>query len=111
LEAATPGFISLLAGRPNPTTFPFTSFNFTVQSPIDPTSELDMSIEGDDLTEALQYGATPGLPKLLNWVRGLQDFLHGRKDNEGWTISMGCESGELLFKVMAGSLILPTYWN
>ncbi|KAF9463949.1 pyridoxal phosphate-dependent transferase [Collybia nuda] len=97
---ATPGLISLLAGKPNPSTFPFTSFSFTARSPVDPTSETVLNIEGSDLTRSLQYGETSGLPSLVNWIHGLQEFSHGRKRNEGWAVSMGSGSQDMIFKAV-----------
>jgi tryptophan aminotransferase len=96
---ATPGLISLLAGKPNPSTFPFTSFSFTARSPSDSNSESVLTVEGNDLIQGLQYGETAGLPKLLHWIHGLQEFSHGRKINEGWAVSMGCGSQDSIFKV------------
>ncbi|KAF8895976.1 hypothetical protein BD779DRAFT_1493256, partial [Infundibulicybe gibba] len=59
-----PGVISLLAGNPNPSTFPFTSLSFSARSPTDPTKETSLKIEGPELAEGLQYGDTTGLEKL-----------------------------------------------
>lgn len=80
----TPGLISLLAGKPNSDTFPITSLSFNVRSPEDWSSEQTLTIDGRLLANALQYGRTPGIPELLQWIWGLQEFSHGRKEGEGW---------------------------
>lgn len=95
----TPGLISLLAGKPNPSTFPFNSLTFTAKSPSNPQEELKLTVEGDDLAQGLQYGDTAGLKPLLDWIGGLQEVNHGRKGNEGWRISIGCGSQDLIYKV------------
>ena len=100
---ATPGIISLLAGKPNPDTFPFTSFSFSARSPINPKEETVLTIEGNELTQALQYGPTTGEKQLVNWIEGLQEFSHGRKKNEGWRVSIGAGSQDLIFKVETGN--------
>jgi tryptophan aminotransferase len=96
----TPGLISLLAGKPNPATFPFTSLTFGARSPTDPNKELSLSLDEADLQQGLQYGDTAGLKKLCDWFAGLQTLNHGRKKNEGWRISVGSGSQDLLYKVL-----------
>lgn len=69
--------ISFLAGKPNPSTFPFESITLKIKSdghadasgkangaPI-PSQPEELTISGDRLNEALQYGATAGLPSLV----------------------------------------------
>ncbi|KAF5349795.1 hypothetical protein D9758_010180 [Tetrapyrgos nigripes] len=99
----TPGVISLLAGKPNATTFPFTSFNFTARdpnSPPDAPKDISVNIEEDALAAGLQYGDTAGIPNLLRWLEGLQEKMHGRKVGEGWKICMGSGSQDLIYKVV-----------
>ncbi|KAF8895972.1 PLP-dependent transferase [Infundibulicybe gibba] len=103
---ATPGLISLLAGKPNASTFPFTSLSFSARSPTNPTEETSLKIEGSDLAAGLQYGDTAGLKKLRDWFYGLQEFSHGRKRNEGWGISIGTGSQDLIFKAVT-ALVNP----
>ena len=100
----TPGLISLLAGKPNAATFPFTSMQFTARSPTDPNQELSLSLDEADLQQGLQYGDTAGLKKLRDWFAGLQALNHGRKEDEGWRISVGSGSQDLLYKVLMISL-------
>jgi tryptophan aminotransferase len=65
----------------------------------DAAAETTLTIEGDDLAAGLQYGDTAGLKKLLDWLYGLQKFNHGRQDDEGWKVSVGTGSQDLLYKV------------
>jgi tryptophan aminotransferase len=95
----TPGLISLLAGKPNPSTFPFNSLTFTAKSPSNPQEEVKLTLDGDDLAQGLQYGDTAGLKPLLDWIGGLQEVNHGRKMDEGWRISIGSGSQDLIYKV------------
>ncbi|KAI0695366.1 PLP-dependent transferase [Cytidiella melzeri] len=101
-----PGLISLLAGKPNPTTFPLTSIKLTSRSPTNPGEEIVTEISGSVLEEGLQYGPTAGIPDLLNWLYGLQETAHGRKKGEGWRISVGSGSQDLIYKAVL-ALINP----
>ena len=93
-----PGLISLLAGKPNSTTFPLTSIELTSRSPTDPAHEIKTAISGATLAEGLQYGPTAGLPSLIDWVYGLQERVHGRKKGEGWRVSIGSGSQDVIYK-------------
>lgn len=101
---STPGLLSLLAGKPNPTTFPFTSLNFTVRSPTDPSQDVALSLTGDELAVGLQYGATSGLERLDAWLFGLQEIAHKRMRSDGWKVNVGTGSQDLIFKVS------PSFW-
>ena len=94
-----PGLISLLAGKPNATTFPLTSIQLTSRSPADPSQEIKTEIDSVTLAEGLQYGPTAGLPCLIDWVYGLQEQVHGRKKGEGWRVSIGSGSQDVIYKV------------
>ncbi|CAK5273364.1 unnamed protein product [Mycena citricolor] len=87
--------ISLLAGKPNPYSFPFTSFKFGTTAPGGQArgggEELELSVSGDDLTSALQYGPTAGMPALLQWLAELQEHVHGRSLGEGWQVIVGLD--------------------
>lgn len=93
--------ISLLAGKPNATTFPFTSIKLTARSPTDPSREIETEVNGKALAEGLQYGPTAGLPSLCEWVYELQEREHGRKKGEGWRVSIGAGSQDVIYKVRA----------
>ncbi|RUS23454.1 pyridoxal phosphate-dependent transferase [Endogone sp. FLAS-F59071] len=91
--AAIPGMISLGAGNPNPSTYPYASLSITLK-----TGE-KIDIDGKLLADALQYGPTPGMPELINWFRELQIIEHNpaRKDFE---ISIGVGSQDLITKAL-----------
>ncbi|KAG8906044.1 hypothetical protein FRB99_007701 [Tulasnella sp. 403] len=93
-----PGMISLLAGKPASQTFPVTSISLTVRSPFDPKQEKLLEIKGDALSEALQYTPTKGIPGFQKWVYGLQEMYHKRLSGEGWTVTVGGGSQDLLYK-------------
>lgn len=73
--------ISFLAGKPNPSTFPFESITMKIKPGVQGQEEHaaesgssnangasrphEITISGDRLAEALQYGATAGLPALV----------------------------------------------
>ncbi|KAJ3502433.1 hypothetical protein NLJ89_g8893 [Agrocybe chaxingu] len=95
----TPGVISLLAGKPNSSTFPFTSLSFSVVSPTS-SDEMTLTIDGAELQLGLQYSSTEGIEPLLDWLYGLQEVNHGRKRGEGWRISVGCGSQDLIYKAI-----------
>ena len=94
-----PGLISMLVGKPNSSTFPFTSIQLTARSPTDPTKEQILTIGQNELEAALQYGPTAGIPSLLGWIWGLQEYSHGRKRGEGWRPSVGAGSQDVIYKV------------
>ena len=94
-----PGLLSLLAGKPNGSTFPFTSLSFTTRDPNDPSKEIPLSLTDSELATGLQYGATAGFDGLIAWVYGLQELAHGRKGGEGWIPSIGAGSQDLIYKV------------
>lgn len=95
--------ISLLAGKPNDVMFPFKSFSFTIASPTDPSQDRLVSLSGKDLSAGLQYGATGGLPRLVEWLMGLQERSHSRKSGEGWKLTVGSGSQDLIYKVEGSS--------
>ncbi|KAJ4470462.1 PLP-dependent transferase [Lentinula aciculospora] len=109
-----PGVISLLAGKPEPSTFPFTSLSFTAKDPTDGNTEITIAIPRNELTPGLQYSDTAGLPDLLKWITALQELSHGRKHGrnvsgegeEGWRVSMGTGSQDMISK-SATALINP----
>ncbi|CAH7665787.1 pyridoxal phosphate-dependent transferase [Phakopsora pachyrhizi] len=96
-----PGMISMLVGKPNPDTFPFSSITLTLKAH-DATGDVPETLElkNRELDDALQYGPTAGLSSLLDWVIGLQQRSHGRgkPEEEGWRCSIGAGSQELMEK-------------
>ncbi|KAI0749623.1 PLP-dependent transferase [Daedaleopsis nitida] len=95
-----PGMISLLAGKPNSATFPLTSVSIKSRSPTDPSVEVTTEITGKALAEGLQYGPTAGLTNLSNWFYGLQEREHDRKKGEGWRMSIGSGSQDVIHKAI-----------
>lgn len=93
--------ISLLAGKPNDAMFPFQSFSFTITDPFHSSQSIPVSLTGADLAAGLQYGPTAGLPRLTEWFVGLQERVHGRKLSEGWRLTVGNGSQDVIFKVGA----------
>ena len=99
-----PGVISLLAGKPNPATFPITNIEVTVRAPPDAdgsnsTADETLDISGPRLAAGLQYGPTAGYEPFLQWIEGLQKHAHGRTKTEEWSVTVGAGSQDLLYKV------------
>ncbi|SCV68386.1 BQ2448_507 [Microbotryum intermedium] len=93
-----PGMISFLAGKPNPTTFPFSSLSVTLK-PILPTDQPEtLVVENNDLNDGLQYGPTAGLKRLVTWLEDLQVMKHSRKKDGTWGVSIGSGSQDLINK-------------
>ncbi len=101
-----PGMVSLLSGKPNSDTFPFQRIVLELKPGIDAPSTT-IPIEGEDLDVALQYSATSGIPKLVEWIEAFQSKIHrrervkaadGRKSGEVWRCSFGSGSQDLLTK-------------
>lgn len=84
--------VSLLAGKPNPATFPFDSLSVALKPiiPSDPVTTL--VVEGNALTEGLQYGPTAGLGGLVKWLEELQVLRHKREKEPSWRLSVGSGS-------------------
>ena len=97
LEDSRPGLISLLAGKPNADTFPITSLQLTLRDPIS-NEEVPIALTDAELTRSLQYCASKGIPDLLDWLIGLQEHSHGRKRGEGWDLTFGTGSSDLIYK-------------
>ncbi|KAF8554447.1 PLP-dependent transferase [Imleria badia] len=95
-----PGVISLLAGKPNDAMFPFESLSFTITDPSHSSQSIPISITGTDLAAGLQYGPTAGLPRLNEWFVGLQELAHGRKPSEGWRLTIGNGSQDVICKAI-----------
>ncbi|KAJ1585400.1 hypothetical protein NDA12_005299 [Ustilago hordei] len=104
-----PGMLSLLAGKPNPDTFPFESLSLNLK-PEAEAGPISLTIQGEDLNVALQYGATAGIPKLVQWITQLQTHMHKRDvvtpgskldgvaGRTPWRVTTGNGSQDLLHK-------------
>ncbi|KAJ7721781.1 pyridoxal phosphate-dependent transferase [Mycena metata] len=100
-----PGIISLLSGRPNSSTFPFQSITLKLKptlaglpSATEGADPLTLTIENEELNEALQYGMTPGVPRLLDWLANFQTHVHKRVLDGSWQVHMGSGSQELIYR-------------
>ncbi|KAJ7574349.1 PLP-dependent transferase [Mycena floridula] len=97
----SPGVISLLAGKPNPEMFPMTALSFKLRCPLDDVgTEKLIELDQQSLSESLQYTSISGVPALINWLFDLQKIRHGRVRCEGWRISVGHGSQDLLYKTL-----------
>ena len=100
-----PGVISLLAGKPNPATFPVTNLEITVREPpaedgsTQTLVERKLEIPSEDLAAGLQYGGTAGFEPFLEWLEGLQKVAHGRSKTDAWSVCVGSGAQDLLHKV------------
>lgn len=100
--------LSLLAGKPNAETFPFASLSIQLKpTPEDSKQEIkDLTVDGDDLAQALQYGPTAGIPRLNRWLLELQSKTHRRaitasaQDANPWAVTVGNGSQDLLNKTI-----------
>lgn len=90
--------ISLLAGKPNVDTFPITSMQFNLRDPAS-SAESTIVLTEAELARGLQYSGSAGIPDLLDWLVGLQEYNHGRKRGEGWGLCFGTGSSDLIYKV------------
>ncbi|MBM4319302.1 MAG: PLP-dependent aminotransferase family protein [Deltaproteobacteria bacterium] len=71
------GMISLGGGYPNPETFAFRQVRVELKQPDGGEGGASLLLEGPELLQASQYGATEGLPALLEQLRGWQRFKDG----------------------------------
>lgn len=103
----SPGVISLLVGKPNTAGFPIKSLSFTSQDPNDPSKDIEVDLTPEELDLGLQYSPTAGIPQLVDWLYKLQEVCHGRKQGEGWKLSIGNGSQDLMYKVMSRLYVDP----
>ena len=90
------------AGKPNPETFPFESITLNLKPPLDPHSKMtnrQLTIDGKDLSDALQYGPTPGLTNFREFLTELQETVHKRPRGEGWSVAVGTGSQDCMVRV------------
>lgn len=99
-----PGVVSFLAGKPNPATFPFESVTLHLKPPlgvdasdaayvdalkgqkdqegrevkVDERGQIVLELEGKDMQEALQYGPTAGIPRLVTFLTEFISTVHER---------------------------------
>ncbi|XP_036854733.1 kynurenine/alpha-aminoadipate aminotransferase, mitochondrial isoform X2 [Manis javanica] len=70
LSRAPRSLISLAAGAPNPSTFPFQAAVVTTHD------GKAVRLDGARMARALQYSPSAGIPELLSWLKQLQVKLH-----------------------------------
>ncbi|KAG8704543.1 hypothetical protein FRC08_002179 [Ceratobasidium sp. 394] len=111
-----PGVISLLAGKPNPRTFPIEQLSITLRSPTTPQPyqpdvESDsiiretLTLRDDNISTALQYSFTDGIPELRQILAEFQKREHGVDvDNVELQLAMGSGSQDLLYKAFSNIL-------
>ncbi|WWC91053.1 uncharacterized protein L201_005994 [Kwoniella dendrophila CBS 6074] len=92
-----------IAGRPNPSTFPFSSITLNLKPPLGSEKSLvetpeSITIDTEDLDIALQYSPSPGIKKLVEWAKDLQSTVHNKKKDDSWTVSFGSGSQDLMSK-------------
>jgi tryptophan aminotransferase len=94
-----PGMISLLAGKPNPAMFPFTSLSFGAHDPADQAKVHSISVDPAVLSQGLQYAATDGIPEFVEWLTVMQELEHKRDRSEGWRVTVTGGSQDAIYKV------------
>ncbi|KDN40466.1 hypothetical protein RSAG8_08086, partial [Rhizoctonia solani AG-8 WAC10335] len=105
----TPGLISLLAGKPNPSTFPIEEISITLRAPNapqpyspsggEPVRET-LKIDGDLVATALQYNFTDGVPDLRAVLADFQLKEHGvTVDDVNLQLTVGSGSQDLMYKI------------
>ncbi|OJD14341.1 hypothetical protein AJ78_05306 [Emergomyces pasteurianus Ep9510] len=90
-----PGMISLVAGKPDPETFPFAKISMSLKG----SDETIIVLEESLLKEALQYGLPGGNAELIQWFKGLQMRVHGLHEANDWDCCVGNGSQELIHRV------------
>ncbi|PWZ00463.1 PLP-dependent transferase [Testicularia cyperi] len=110
-----PGMLSLLAGKPNPSTFPLESITFKLK-PEAESGPQELTVSGEDLNTALQYGTSRGIPKFVDWIIDLQAHMHRREivtpgskldgiaGRTPWRVTTGNGSQDLLNKTFEALL-------
>ncbi|KAL4866675.1 hypothetical protein BDV12DRAFT_198897 [Aspergillus spectabilis] len=93
-----PGMISLVAGKPNPETFPIAEIAITLKG--DQIGKNRIVLDGKILTQALQYGLPGGNMELIRWFESLQRRVHGINEDGSWTCCIGNGSQELIHRVL-----------
>ena len=80
-----PDLISLGGGMPNPRLFPFSR----VTAELNDGSGASVDLSGADLSAALQYSPTAGLPPFVTHLKRLQQSAHGTRPDEEICVTTG----------------------
>lgn len=112
-----PGMLSLLAGKPNPETFPISSLSLQLKPSAETSDEVvELKVPSDYVTQGLQYGPTSGMGNLNKWLVDFCSKHHGReivkagseKDGKdgltSWKVTVGNGSQDLLTKTFTALL-------
>ncbi|PWN26661.1 PLP-dependent transferase [Jaminaea rosea] len=91
-----PGMISLLAGKPNEKSFPFKALTIDTQGA--DGEDVKLKVDGEELAEALNYGLTPGITGLVQWLMEFQARAHNRPIGPDWRLNLGAGSQDLIIK-------------
>lgn len=65
----------------------------------DGTSTENVEVPAAHLAAGLQYGSIAGYEPFVEWIEGFQAYAHRRHKGEGWRVSVGSGSQDLLYKV------------
>ncbi|KAJ7745551.1 pyridoxal phosphate-dependent transferase [Mycena maculata] len=111
-----PGMISLLAGAPNPSTFPFESITMKLKptlagmpAPTGDDDHFNVTLECDELDEALQYGMTAGVTRFVEWLEAFQTHVHKRGPDGTWSVTVGAGSQDLMYKACEALIDVGDY--
>lgn len=58
-----------------------------------------LTIDGQLLSDALQYGPTPGLVPFREFLTQLQETVHKRPRGQDWAVAVGTGSQDCMVKV------------
>lgn len=58
-----------------------------------------LTIDGEDLSDALQYGPTPGLTPFRAFLTDLQETVHKRPRGHDWSVAVGTGSQDCMVRV------------
>lgn len=104
---STPGMINFGGGLPNPSLFPFSALSFTVKDPETGAATQTIELTPEEMKEALQYSATPGLPRFIAQLISLQQREHKPQyAADDWSVSVTTGSQDGIWKVI-NSLLNP----
>ena len=95
-----PGMISMLAGKPNGSMFPFKQIRFDTADPRDPSRDVTVAVDEAVLAEGLQYSQTDGMPHFIEILTVLQERVHNRSRVEGWRVSSTVGSQDAIYKAV-----------
>ncbi|GAB6029768.1 hypothetical protein CHUAL_005481 [Chamberlinius hualienensis] len=101
-RSATP-FINLAAGLPNSNLYPFKSMVVTLRD------GSQITLEGELLSTALQYGPSDGYPKLVDELREYQQKLHNLPMTNDWSLAMTSGSQDAMCKAFEMMLNIGDY--